>query len=116
MVEMVGTVRMYDERNKRSIHERVKNTAAMIAESAGATADVRIESPYHVTVNDPKLTELMTPILKKVAGADNIVLAQKLPGAQRLLVLSRANSWPLLFCGNLAKFSMVAYNHSPLLT
>ncbi|HET7766695.1 MAG TPA: amidohydrolase [Burkholderiales bacterium] len=81
-VEMAGTIRTYDEAMKRDIHERIRNTADMIAKSAGATAEVKIESPYKVTMNDEKLTARMLPTLRKVAGAENVMLAQKSPAAE----------------------------------
>jgi len=76
-VEMTGTIRTYSEAMKKDIHERVQNTAVMIAKSAGANVDVTIESPYKVTFNDEKLTEKMLPTLRKVVGVENVYLDQK---------------------------------------
>lgn len=115
-VEMVGTIRTYDEGMRRNIHERIKNTAEMIAKSAGASAEVRIESPYPVTVNDPKLTERMTPTLRKVAGADNLVLAPKLTGAEDFSFYQEQIPGLFFFVGISPKgtdLTQVAYNHSP---
>jgi amidohydrolase len=81
-VEMTGTIRTYDEAMKKDIHERIRNTAQMIAKSAGAGAEVRIESPYHVTVNDERLTALMAPTLRRVAGAENVLLGPKASTAE----------------------------------
>src|SRR3712207_3323318 len=65
---MVGTIRTFDERMRRQIHERVTRHAASIAESAGATAAVSIELGHGVTNNDPALVERMRPTLARVAG------------------------------------------------
>jgi amidohydrolase len=81
-VEMTGTIRTYNEAMKKDIHERIRNTAQMIAKSAGAGAEIQIESPYGVTVNDEKLTARMLPTLRKVAGADNVLFDQKVPAAE----------------------------------
>ena len=81
-VEMAGTIRTYNEAMKKDIHERIRNTAEMIAKSAGASAEVTIESPYKVTVNDERLTERMLPTLRKVAGMQNVHLDQKSPAAE----------------------------------
>jgi amidohydrolase len=81
-VEMVGTIRTYNEAMKKDIHERVRNTAEMIAKSAGASAEVKIESLANVTINDEKLTERMLPTLRKAAGMQNVSLAQKAPTAE----------------------------------
>jgi amidohydrolase len=81
-VEMAGTIRTYDEAMKKDIHERIRNTADLVAKSAGASAEVKIESPYKVTVNDEKLVARMLPTLRKVAGTENVMLAQKSPAAE----------------------------------
>ena len=49
----------------------------MIAKSAGASADVRIETQYGVTINDPTLTEKMLPSLRKAVGVTNVSVGPK---------------------------------------
>ncbi len=66
-VRLTGTIRTFDPGMQKGIHERVKRTAERIAESAGATALVAIETGYPVTFNDPKLTEWAGPTLRRVA-------------------------------------------------
>jgi amidohydrolase len=65
---LVGTIRTFDEGMRKQIHERIPRTAQRIAESAGATADVRIDTGYPVTANDAGLTSKMLPTLQRVAG------------------------------------------------
>ena len=79
-VEMLGTVRTFDEGMRADIRERVRNTVEMIAKSAGATAQVHFDSAYPVTVNDVPLTERMLPTLQRVAGTDKVFLGQKITG------------------------------------
>ncbi|MFN7276179.1 MAG: amidohydrolase, partial [Betaproteobacteria bacterium] len=55
-VTMVGTIRSFDEAVREDVHRRIRLTAENIAEAAGAVAEVEIEKPYAVTVNDPILT------------------------------------------------------------
>jgi amidohydrolase len=69
-VRMVGTIRTFDPAMRLDIHERIKRTAEKIAEAAGATATVKIDTGNVVTYNDPALTQRMGPTLKRVAGAD----------------------------------------------
>jgi len=57
-VEMVGTIRTFDEAMRDDIHRRVKTTAEHIAAASGAQVTVVIEKPYAVTVNDPDLTKV----------------------------------------------------------
>jgi len=39
---MIGTIRAFDPKIRKAIHEKIEKTAKMIAESAGATAEVNI--------------------------------------------------------------------------
>ena len=70
-VVMIGTLRTYDAAMRTSIQSRMVHTAEAIAQSAGATADVKIVNGYDVTVNDTLLTARMIPTLKRVVGAEN---------------------------------------------
>lgn len=69
-VEILGTIRAFDPKMRIDIHERIRNTATLIAQSVGATADVTITLGYPVTMNDPSLTERMIPVLEKAAGKE----------------------------------------------
>jgi len=79
-VEMLGTVRTFNEDMRVDIHARIRNTVEMIARSAGATAQVNFDNAYPITVNDVPLTERMLPTLRRVAGAENVIFGQKITG------------------------------------
>ncbi|HXF17684.1 MAG TPA: amidohydrolase [Burkholderiales bacterium] len=79
-VEMLGTVRTFDEAMRADIRARIRNTVEMIAKSAGGSAHVEFDSAYPVTVNDVPLTERMVPTLERVAGKSNVFLGQKITG------------------------------------
>ena len=79
-VEMLGTVRTFNEDMRADIHARIRNTVEMIAKSAGASAQVHFDNAYPVTVNDIPLTERMVPTLQRVAGADKVFVSQKITG------------------------------------
>jgi len=79
-VEMLGTVRTFNEDMRKDIHARIRTTVEMIARSAGATAQVHFDNAYPVTVNDEPLTERMVPTLKRVAGDDKVFVGQKITG------------------------------------
>jgi amidohydrolase len=81
-VVMTGTIRTFDNEVRQDIHRRVRHTARHIAESAGATAEVRIAYGYPVTVNDPALTERMLPTLERVAGTDKVIHGPPTTGAE----------------------------------
>ena len=115
-VEMVGTVRTFDEKMRDDIHRRIRITAENIAAAGGATATVAIEKPYAVTVNDPALTERMLPTLKRVAGEPNILLRPKTTGAEDFSFFAQKAPGLFIFLGGSPKgtdLSKVAYNHSP---
>ena len=73
-VELVGTVRAFDEDERTKIRERITAMATKYAEAAGATAKVTWGLGYPVTTNDPALTERMVPTLQRVAGAEQGVV------------------------------------------
>ncbi|MEM7612985.1 MAG: M20/M25/M40 family metallo-hydrolase, partial [Pseudomonadota bacterium] len=81
-VELVGTIRNFDMGIREQIHAKLKRTAQMVAESAGATADVRIDLGYPVTVNDPALTAQMLPTVQRVVGEGKMVESPLVTGAE----------------------------------
>ena len=115
-VEMVGTVRSFDERLRDDVHRRIRLTAQNIAEASGATAEVAIEKPYAVTVNDPALTERMRPTLERVAGPGNLLVSERRTGAEDFSFFAQQVPGLFVFLGGSPKgtdMSRVAYNHSP---
>ena len=81
-VVMLGTIRTFETAMRNDIHQRVRRTAESIAQSAGATAQVTIDTTTGVTYNDPALTEKILPTLRQVAGASHVVLATPTPTAE----------------------------------
>ncbi|MDX1628093.1 MAG: M20/M25/M40 family metallo-hydrolase, partial [Fulvivirga sp.] len=71
-----------DTEMQQKIHERIRLKATKIAESMGAVAEVDIQIGYPVTYNDPELTALMVPTLKRVAGATQVVQVPAITGAE----------------------------------
>ncbi len=81
-VVMLGTIRTFDTAMRSDIHQRVRRTAESIAQSAGATTQVVIDSATAVTYNDPELTEKILPTLREVAGASHVALATPITTAE----------------------------------
>ena len=79
-VEMLGTVRTFNEEMRADIHVRIRNTVELIAKSAGASAQIHFDNAYPVTVNDVPLTERMVPTLERVAGKEHVFVGQKITG------------------------------------
>ncbi len=81
-VEMVGTIRTFDQDMRADIKKRLKHTAELTAQAAGAKAEVHIDHGYPVTVNNPVLTAQMMPTLEQAAGKDNVIITDLITGAE----------------------------------
>lgn len=79
---MAGTIRTLDADMQRETHEKIRQTAAKIAESMGATAEVIIENKALLTYNTPELVKKMLPSLKKAAGRENVFESEWVTGAE----------------------------------
>ena len=114
-VEMTGTIRSYDDGMQEQMHARIKQTSEYIAKASGASADVRIRRQYPATVNDEKLTALMSPTLQRVAGAANVRTAQKQTGAEDFSFYQKKIPGMFFFLGITPKENLdnAAANHSP---
>src|SRR5437773_1028703 len=115
-VVMQGTIRTFDTAVRNDIHQRIRRTAESIAQSAGATAQVVIDTFTAVTYNDPALTQQVLPTLREVAGANHVTLTppitpaedfsryqQRVPGVFFFLGITPPGTDP----------SKAAPNHSP---
>ena len=115
-VVLLGTIRTFDQQVRRDIHARVRRTAESIAQSAGATALVAIDTGTAVTFNDPALTERMLPTLRRVAGAEHVKLAPTLTTAEDFSRYQQRMPGLFFFLGITppgADPTTVAANHSP---
>lgn len=79
---LAGTIRTLDTAMQNLIHKKIVHTATHIAESGGATAEVKIQRGTPVTFNDPELTRKMVPSLQKAAGAENTIEINAITGAE----------------------------------
>ena len=115
-VELEGTIRAFDENVRKDIQARIRTLATNIAESAGATADVTIQSGYPVTRNDPALTERMLPTLRRVAGDANVRLASLTGTAEDFSYFGQRAPGLFIFLGVTPRdqdYTKAAQNHSP---
>lgn len=115
-VELIGTIRTFDQTMRADIKERLAKTAELVAESAGAKADVHIDHGYPVTVNDVKLTQKMTPTLAKVAGTENIITTDLITGAEDFSYYALETPGLFFFLGVTPRgqdAKTAASNHSP---
>ena len=115
-VVMLGTIRTFDTAMRNDIHQRVRRTAESIAQSAGATAQVVIDTTTGVTYNDPALMEKTLPALRAAAGANHVVLAQPVTPAEDFSRYQQRIPGVFFFLGITPPGTdpaKVAPNHSP---
>ena len=98
-VEMLGTIRSFDEEMQDDIHERVTTMAESIARGSRATCTVCIDKHYPVTVNDPALTAAMAPTLMRVGGAGKCELINKVMGSEDFSFFQRVVPGLFFFVG-----------------
>jgi amidohydrolase len=81
-VELLGTVRAFDDQMRDETMKRMRITAESIAQASGAKAEVNFLKPgYSTTVNDESLSAQMLPTMKQVTGGKS-VLAPKLSASE----------------------------------
>ena len=115
-VDMIGTIRTFDQDVREDIHRRVRNTAELIAQSAGARAEVSVSLGYPVTVNDARLTELMVPTMQRVAGPEKVSHIPPVTGSEDFSYYVQRVPGLFLTLGITppgADMDTVAVNHSP---
>ena len=112
-VEMKGTIRVFDQKIRKAIHEKIKNTAEMIAKSAGATAEVKIREVFAITYNDPGVTKQITPTLQRLVGEKSVVPFPQLTGSEDFSFYQEKVPGLFFFIGTVAPGDKVIPNHSP---
>lgn len=116
-VELVGTIRAFDEGERTKIRERVRAIATNYATASGATAKVEFGLGYPVTKNDPALTERMVPTLKRVAGDAQVKVGALTGTAEDFSYFQQDVPGLFFFLGVTPPSqdaSKAALNHSPL--
>ncbi|GIX35954.1 MAG: N-acyl-L-amino acid amidohydrolase [Lysobacteraceae bacterium] len=73
-VDMIGTIRTFDEAMRQDVFRRLARIAEHTAAAHGARVEMSLPDPggNPVTVNDPALTARMLPSLRQVAGKDRL--------------------------------------------
>lgn len=77
-VEMRGTIRTFDKEVQKMVHKRIREISTNIAESAGASSEIKIGEGYPVTYNNPELTQRMIPVLAAAAGGNDKIKEKKI--------------------------------------
>lgn len=117
-VELIGTIRTFDEGMRQKVFAELKNIAANVAEAHGATvvSEVPDTTGNPAMVNNPDLTTRSVPSLIKAAGADNVVNMSLVMGAEDFSYFANEVPGFYFFVGATPKgqdASTAASNHSP---
>lgn len=102
---------------REQIHMRIERTARLIAESAGASMEFELNYGYPATINDPALTEKMSPTLQRVAGVGGLVSVQPQTVAEDFSYFANETPGLYFFLGNGEPGKdplLLPSNHSPL--
>lgn len=110
-LDMIGTIRTFGTEQRELVHKRIKEVAVNIAESAGATADVKIDTGYPVTYNDPTLTAKMIGSLENLAGKANVQVQAPQTGAEDFSFFQQKVPGFFYFLGGKPKNVKVGFPH-----
>ncbi|MGN7919060.1 M20 family metallopeptidase [Lysobacter sp. 22409] len=117
-VEMIGTIRTFDEGMRQAIFKDLKNVAEHVSAAHGAQAEATVpdQDGNPVTYNDPALTARMLPSLKAVAGDANVVEMPLVMGAEDFSYYAKEVPAMFFFVGATAPgvdAATAPSNHSP---
>ena len=117
-VELVGTIRTFDDGMRAQVFADLKNVAESVAHAHGATAVAQVpdNKGNPVTANDPALTARMRSSLEKAAGAGNVVDPGLTMGAEDFAFYAREVPAMFFFVGATPKGQdpvTAPSNHSP---
>lgn len=117
-VEMVGTIRTFDEDMRRKIFADLKNVAEHTAAAHGARAEAQVpdQDGNPATINDPALTAKMLPSLQAVVGAGNVYEPPLQMGAEDFSFYAREVPGLFFFVGATSAGidpATAPSNHSP---
>jgi amidohydrolase len=116
-VELLGTVRAFNEDVRKDIHRRIHDIVTKTAEAAGGTAEISYGIGYPVTINNPGLTERMVPTLRRVAGAENVRVGPLVGTSEDFSFFQQKVPGMFLFLGVTPRDrdpKTAPVNHSPL--
>lgn len=117
-VELIGTIRTFDEGMRQKVFAELKSVAANVAEAHGATviSEVPDTQGNPSLVNNPDLTSRSVPSLIKAVGADNVVKMSLVMGAEDFSYFANEVPGFYFFVGATPKgvdASTAPSNHSP---
>jgi amidohydrolase len=115
-VELLGTVRTFDNQMRDDTLRRMRITAESIAQASGAKAQVDFLKPsYLATINDASLSDKMLPTMKQIAG-EKAILVPKASASEDFSEFQQKVPGLFFFLGSTdprKDAASAAPNHSP---
>ncbi|RPA32040.1 amidohydrolase [Shewanella frigidimarina] len=115
-VELIGTIRTFDQDMRADIKVKLAQVAANAAKTVGATAVTVIQPGYPVTVNNPELASKMRPVIASVVGDNMLIEPGLITGAEDFSYYALETPGMFFFLGVTPAdqdINNVASNHSP---
>ena len=115
-VELIGTIRTFDQDMRADIKVRLADIAENAAKTLGAVATTQIHPGYPVTVNNPELVASMRPVLESVVGDKMLIEPGLITGAEDFSYYALETPGMFFFLGVTPKGvdpATAASNHSP---
>ncbi|MEM5505242.1 amidohydrolase [Shewanella frigidimarina] len=115
-VELIGTIRTFDQDMRADIKIKLAQVAANAAKTVGATAVTVIQPGYPVTVNNPELVSKMRPVIASVVGDNMLIERGLITGAEDFSYYALETPGMFFFLGVTPAdqdINNVASNHSP---
>lgn len=117
-VELIGTIRTFDDGMREQVFKDLSNVAEHVAAAHGATVVAKVPDSVGnpVTYNNPALTERAVRSLIKVVGAENVLEAPLVTGAEDFAYYAKEVPGFFFFVGATPKgvdASTAPSNHSP---
>jgi amidohydrolase len=117
-VELIGTIRTFDEGMRQKVFADLINVAKNVAAAHGATVITQVPDTTGnpVTANNPSLTARSVPSLIKVAGVANVVNMSLVMGAEDFAYYAQEVPGFFFFVGSTPvgkEASTAPSNHSP---
>jgi amidohydrolase len=115
-IEMIGTVRSFDDATRERIFAEIERIATLTAQAQGASAEATFARHTGVTRNDPALTARLRPSLEKAVGAANVVDAPLMTVAEDFSYFAERVPAMYFFVGSTSEGQdpqTAPSNHSP---
>ncbi len=88
-VKIEGTVRTYDEKWRKEVHQRIEQIAVSLASGMGGSCEVKVSHGYPYLYNDPALTGKLNALASEYLGADHVKILEQRMTAEDFAYFAR---------------------------